>query len=143
MYRQSLPGDAATARMDGIWQLNTPWYLHHHLNPRNVETCPPRGEEKGDSMANAILTSLVGMLDKGSLGALAGTLGESEQSVASAMQSSMAAVVGAMASKSEDPKMLRKLLKLSPSTPEGASLSEMAGTISDSSSPWISGGKRI
>jgi outer membrane protein OmpA-like peptidoglycan-associated protein len=94
-------------------------------------------------MANSLLTSLLGMLDKRSVGGIAGALGESEQSVSRGMQSSIAAVLGGLASKAEDPGTLRTMLDLAPNASGGSTLSQLASGFSDANSPLISGGKRV
>jgi OOP family OmpA-OmpF porin len=91
----------------------------------------------------AVLTSLFSMLDQRNVGGIAGALGESEQSVSRGMQSSIAAVLGGLASKSEDPGTLSKLLDLAPKTSGDTIWSQMASGISDPNSPLMSGGKQI
>jgi hypothetical protein len=54
-------------------------------------------------MANSLLTSLLDTLDQRSLGGIVGALGEPEQAVSLGMHSSIAAILGGLASKSEDP----------------------------------------
>jgi outer membrane protein OmpA-like peptidoglycan-associated protein len=94
-------------------------------------------------MADSLFTSLRGMLDSRCVGELAGRLGESEHSVSRGMQSSIAAVLGGLASKSEDASALRKILDLAPSASGNVSWSQMASNVSDPNSPLISGGKRL
>jgi OOP family OmpA-OmpF porin len=94
-------------------------------------------------MADSLFTSLLGMLDNRCVGELAGRLGESEQAVSRGMQSSIAAVLGSMASKSEDSSALRKILDLAPSTSGYGSWSQIASNVSDPNSPVISGGRRL
>jgi OmpA-OmpF porin, OOP family len=91
----------------------------------------------------ALLTSLFSMLDKCSVGGIADALGESEQSVTHGMQSSIAAVLGGMASKSQDPSTLGKMLDLAPKTSGDATWSQMAQGVSDPNSPLMSTGKRV
>jgi OmpA-OmpF porin, OOP family len=91
----------------------------------------------------ALLTSLFNMLDRSNVGGIAGALGESEQSVSRGMQSSIAAVLGGLASKAADPGTLRTLLDLAANVPSGATLSQLASGVSDVNSPLISAGKRV
>jgi outer membrane protein OmpA-like peptidoglycan-associated protein len=91
----------------------------------------------------ALLTSLFSMLDKRSVGGIAEALGESEQSVSHGMQSSIAAVLGGMASKSQDPNTLGKILDLAPKTSGDSIWSQMAHGVSDPNSPLMSIGKTV
>jgi OmpA-OmpF porin, OOP family len=92
-------------------------------------------------MADSLLTSLLGILDQRSIGGIAGSLGESEHSVSQGLKSSIAAVLGGMASKSGDPNALRNILDLAPTT--SGDLSQIGRAVSDPNSPLISGGKRL
>jgi OOP family OmpA-OmpF porin len=94
-------------------------------------------------MADSLFTSLIGMLDRRSVAELAGRLDEFEQSVLRGTQSSIAAVLGCLASKSRDPGALRKILDIVPSTSGDANWFEMARNVTDSNSPVISEGKRL
>jgi outer membrane protein OmpA-like peptidoglycan-associated protein len=91
----------------------------------------------------ALLTSLFSMLDQRNVGGIADALGESEQSVSRGMQSSIAAVLGGMASKSEDPNTLGKILDLAPKTSGDSIWSQMAHGVSDPNSPLMSIGKTV
>jgi OmpA-OmpF porin, OOP family len=92
-------------------------------------------------MNDSLLSSLFGMLDQRSIGGIAGSLGESEHSVSQGLKSSIAAVLGGMASKSGDPSALRTILDLAPTAVGG--LSQIGQGIVDPNSPLISGGKRL
>jgi OmpA-OmpF porin, OOP family len=94
-------------------------------------------------MADSLLASLFGMLDSRSISGIAGALGASEQSVTQGLKSSIASLLGGMASKSEDPAALRNMLDLAPSAAGDMTLSQVARAASDPSSPIISGGKRL
>jgi OmpA-OmpF porin, OOP family len=91
----------------------------------------------------ALLTSLFSLLDKGKVGGIAAALGVPEQSVSQGMQSSIAAVLGGMANKSEDPSSLSKILDLTPKVSGDAIWSQMAQGVSDPNSPLMSTGKRV
>lgn len=94
-------------------------------------------------MANSLVTSLLGMLDTGSVGRLADVLGEPEQSVTRGIQTSIATVLGGLASKSQDPSSLRSIMDLAPSTLGDVTWSRMASGLSDPASPLISLGSRV
>src|SRR5260370_41754868 len=83
---------------------------------------------KAIEMSDSMFSSLLGMLDKPSLGGIASALGESEQSVSHGMESSIAAVLGGLAAKSEDPNSLRRILDLVPGTLRGVTGSQMASS---------------
>jgi len=96
-------------------------------------------------MANSLFTSLLGMLDKRTTSGIAGALGEPEQSISRGLESSIAAVLGGLASKSQDPDTLSRIMELAPNVSESAAWPHIAGGLPDmnSSSPLISGGKRV
>ena len=91
----------------------------------------------------ALLASLLSMLDQRNVGGIADALGEPEQSVSHGMQSSIAAVLGGMASKSQDPSTLGTMLDLAPKTSQDAIWSQMANAVSDPNSPLMSAGKTV
>ena len=92
-------------------------------------------------MADSLFSSLLGILDQPSIGGIAGSLGESEHSVSQGLKSSIAAVLGGMASKSGDPSALRNILDLAPTA--SGDLSQISHAVADPNSPLISGGKRL
>ena len=89
---------------------------------------------------DSLFTSLIGMLDPRTVEGIAGSLGASGQSVSKGLRSSIAAVLGSLASKSEDPHALRTMLD---SAPGDTTLPDIAHEASDPNSPLISGGKRL
>ena len=91
-------------------------------------------------MADSLFTSLLGMLDPRTVEGIAGSLGASGQSISQGLRSSMAAVLGGLATKSEDPHGLRTILDAAPGD---TSLSDVAHAASDPNSPLISTGKRL
>lgn len=91
----------------------------------------------------ALFTALLSTLDKGGIAALAGALGESESSVLRTMQSSIAAVLGGLASKAQDPGMLRSMLDLAPNTLGGATWAQLAAGVSDPNSALLASGQRV
>ena len=92
-------------------------------------------------MANSLFSSILSMLDTDNISRLAGVLGQPEQSILKGLQSSIAVVLGGLASKSEDPGTLRKILDLAPNAP--GTLSNLANDVSDPNSSLIAGGKRV
>jgi OOP family OmpA-OmpF porin len=91
----------------------------------------------------SLMTDLISTFDKRSLGGIADALGESEQTVSRGMQLTVATVLGGMASKSNDPSLLRKILDMAPSGTGETSLSNLAANIADSNSPLMSAGRGI
>lgn len=91
-------------------------------------------------MADSLFTSLLGMLDPRTVEGLAGSLGTSGQSVAQGLKSSIAAVLGGLATKSEDPHALRAILD---NAPAETTLSDVAHAASDPNSPLLSTGKHL
>ena len=94
-------------------------------------------------MANSLVTSLLGMLDTGSVGRIADVLGEPEQSVTRGVQTSIAAVLAGLASKSQDPASLRRIIDLAPSTLGDLTWSRMASGLSDPTSPLMTLGGHV
>jgi OmpA-OmpF porin, OOP family len=95
-------------------------------------------------MANSLLTSLLDTLDQRSLGGIVGALGEPEQAVSLGMHSSIAAMLGGLASKSEDPSALGKIMDIVPKALLGnTTWSGIANAVSDPNSPLISAGKHV
>jgi len=95
------------------------------------------------NMANSLLASLFSMLDQRGLREISDTLGESEHSVSSGMQSSIAAVLGSIASKAGEPTALRKTLDLLPSGSGNVVWSNVVESASHPQSPLIAEGKRL
>ena len=91
----------------------------------------------------SLITDLINTFDKRSLGGIADALGESEQTVSRGMQSTVATVLGGLASKSDNSGLLRKILDMAPSGTAETSWSNLAGNIADSNSPLMSTGKGI
>jgi outer membrane protein OmpA-like peptidoglycan-associated protein len=91
----------------------------------------------------SLLTDLFNTLDKRSLGGMADTLGESDQTVSRGMQSALGTVLGGMATKSDNPTFLRKMLDMVPSGMGDVSWPSLAGSVGDPNSPMMSAGKRM
>ena len=92
-------------------------------------------------MADSLFSSLKEMLDKRAVGAIAGSLGQPEQSVSRGMESSIAALLGGLATKAADPETLRKLLDSAP--PGETWWGDIASGVSDPNSPLVASGKRL
>jgi OOP family OmpA-OmpF porin len=91
-------------------------------------------------MAESLFSSLLGMLDQHTTDAIAGSLGASGQSVTQGLKSSIAAVLGSLASKAEDPHALRTIVD---SAPGDTTLPDVARAASDPNSPLIQMGRRV
>lgn len=102
-----------------------------------------RGWGKERDMPDSMFGSLLNMLDKQSVGDVAHALGQPEQSVARGMESSVAAMLGGLASKSEDSGALRKILDIVPSTSGAVSWSQIASGVADPNSSLMAMGKRL
>jgi outer membrane protein OmpA-like peptidoglycan-associated protein len=87
--------------------------------------------------------SLLNMLDKNTVGDVAHALGQPEASVARGMESSIASMLGGMASKSGDSGLLQKILAMVPGTSGPVSWTQMAGSITDPNSTLMATGKRL
>jgi OmpA-OmpF porin, OOP family len=94
-------------------------------------------------MTNSIFATLLNMLDGRTVGEVAHALGQPEQSVMRGMESSIAAMLGGLANKSNEPGALQKILDIVPSTAGPASWSQMAGSIATPNSPLMAAGKRL
>jgi outer membrane protein OmpA-like peptidoglycan-associated protein len=82
-------------------------------------------------------------LDKSNVSQIASSMGESEQSVARGLESSIASVLGAMAAKAEDSGALRKMLDLAPEESGDISWSRLASGLTTPALPWLLKGKQI
>ncbi len=92
-------------------------------------------------MADSLFSSLREMLDRRTVAAIAGSLGQPEQSVSRGIETSIAALLGGLATKAGDNGTLRKLLD---SAPQGdTSWGDIGSAVTDPSSPLIASGKRL
>lgn len=92
-------------------------------------------------MADSLLATLFGMLDSRTISGIAERLGAPEQPVSQGLKSSIASILGGMASKSEEPNVLRSMLDRAPAGE--TTFSQMAAAVSDPNSPLIAGGRHI
>jgi len=89
----------------------------------------------------SLISELFSTIDRGALSGIAQKLGEPEQSVSRGLQSSMAATLGGLATQSENPSALRRLLDLVPSG--DLSLTNAIGAIGDPNSSLLTTGKHL
>jgi outer membrane protein OmpA-like peptidoglycan-associated protein len=101
------------------------------------------GEEREISMADSMVASLLNTVDSSAVGAVAHALGQPEQMVSRGMESSIAGLLGALASKSSDPSALQRILDIVPSTPGAVSWSQIAGSLADPNSSLMAAGRRL
>ena len=94
-------------------------------------------------MSDSMFGSLLNMLDKHTVGEVANALGQPQTSVARGMESSIAAMLGGIASKSEDTGALQKILDMVPSTSGAISWSQIASSVADPNSSLMATGKRL
>jgi len=94
-------------------------------------------------MTGSMFASLLNMLDSRIVGEVAHALGQPEQSVSRGMESSIAAVLAGLASKSNDSNALKKTLDLVPSTAGAISWPQMVGSVADPNSSLMAVGKRL
>lgn len=92
-------------------------------------------------MADSLFSSLRNMLDQHTVSQMAGALGQPEQSVSRGIDSSLAALLSGLFSKSNDPAALRSMLDIAPS--REISGEQIASGISDPNSPLMATGKRL
>src|SRR5215467_14188811 len=91
----------------------------------------------------SLISDLFSSLDKRNLTGIADGLGESDLSVSRGMQGAIAAVMGGLATKSNNPSFLRRILDLAASGTSDVSWSRMTSSLADPNSSLISGGKQI
>jgi len=91
-------------------------------------------------MADSLLSSLLQTLDNQTIGQMSNALGDSGQAIARGAESSVASVLGGLASQSQDPSLLRRMIE---AAPEGAGWSSMVDALRTADSPLIAGAKRI
>jgi OmpA-OmpF porin, OOP family len=91
----------------------------------------------------SLLTDLFSTLDKRSLTGISSALGEPEQSVSRGIQTSIATVLGGLASKSDNHTLFRRILDMAPSDPGGVSWTNLASGVADPSSPLMTTGKNM
>jgi OmpA-OmpF porin, OOP family len=93
-------------------------------------------------MPDSLYTSLLNTLDKSSIGSIARALGQGEQSVSRCLEMSITSIFAALASKGGDTGALHRMMDLAPSASD-VNWSQLAGEVSKTNSPLLSGGKRL
>lgn len=94
-------------------------------------------------MSDSIFASLLSTLDKRTVGDVAHALGQPEESVSRGMETSIASLLGGMASKSQDSGTLQKVLDTVSGAGGDFSWSQMAGSLAAPSSSAMTAGKRV
>jgi OmpA-OmpF porin, OOP family len=94
-------------------------------------------------MPESIIATLLEVLDEGNVSEIAHSLRQSEQSILCCLESSIIAIVGGLARKSEDFAGFRKILTLLPGNSEELSWSNLAESLLDPNSSLIGSGNRI
>jgi outer membrane protein OmpA-like peptidoglycan-associated protein len=91
----------------------------------------------------SLLTDLFSTLDKRSLSGIGDALGETGQTVSGGMQGAIATLLGGLATKSDNPTFLRKMLDLVPSGLGNMTWSNMASGIADPNSTGMTTGRNM
>jgi OmpA-OmpF porin, OOP family len=99
--------------------------------------------EKGVLMADSMFASLLNTLDSKAISEVAHTMGQPAQSVSKGLESSVAAVLGGLTSKSNDPTALQRIIDTVPSTAGPVSWSQLASGLAAPNSPLIATGNRL
>jgi len=94
-------------------------------------------------MADSLFTAVLSMFDQRGFRGISSALEESEHAVSNGMQSSVAAVLGSIASKAGDSSTLRKTIDLLPNGSGNITWSDVVESAYDPQSPLIVGGKRL
>ncbi len=94
-------------------------------------------------MSDSIFASLLNTLDRRTVGDVAHALGQPEESVSRGMETSIASLLGGMASKSQDSGTLQKVLDTVSGAGGDFSWSQMAGSLAAPSSSAMTAGKRV
>jgi outer membrane protein OmpA-like peptidoglycan-associated protein len=94
-------------------------------------------------MPESLFAALLHAFDRSGISQIARTLGESEQGIARGMESSIASVLGAMASRASDPGALRRMLDLVPGSDVDISCSKLLAGLSNGGSPLLVTGKKM
>jgi|SRR5581483_10795239 len=94
-------------------------------------------------MPDSLLRTLYSLLDAHAVGAVADSLGTSKDAALQGLKAGIAAVLGGMLGKAEDPNVLLAVLQICPKRPAEVSLSEIARNGFDSNSLTIAAGRDI
>ena len=91
----------------------------------------------------SVFTSLLNTVDRRAIDGVAHALGQPEQAVSRGMESCIAALLGGLVSKSNDPGALHRILDIVPSSAGAVSWSQIAGSVGDPNSPLMAASKRL
>jgi OOP family OmpA-OmpF porin len=91
----------------------------------------------------SVFASLLNTVDRRAIDGVAHALGQPEQAVSRGMESCIAALLGGLASKSNDPGALRRILDIVPSSSGAVSWSQIAGSVGDPDSSLMAASKRL
>lgn len=94
-------------------------------------------------MSDSMFASLLNTLDKRTVGEVAHAIGQPEQSVSHGMETSIAALLGGVASKSQDTGILQKALDTVSGTGGDISWSQMVSGVTNPTSSVMTAGKRV
>jgi OOP family OmpA-OmpF porin len=94
-------------------------------------------------MADSMFASLLNTLDSKAISEVAHTMGQPAQSVSKGLESSVAAVLGGLTSKSNDPTALQRIIDTVPSTAGPVSWSQLSSGLAAPNSPLIAAGNRL
>lgn len=94
-------------------------------------------------MADSIFNSLLNMVDSRMIGDVSQTLGAPTQAVSRAMEPSIAALLSGLASKSDNPGILRQILDMVPGSAARGNWSSIATAASDPNSSLMTAGKHL
>lgn len=95
-------------------------------------------------MSDTVFTSLLSGLKQIDIRSLAGSTGESEQSVSRGLEASLATLLSGLSDKAGDSNVLQKIVDLASKAPADIPASTLAqSNLSDRASPLLSGGKHL
>ena len=83
-------------------------------------------------MASSILNTITGMLSSNEISKLSGRLGESESALSSGITSTVAAMIGGLAQKADDPSAMRQIFNMATSAPSDVNVSNLIGGVPSS-----------
>lgn len=91
----------------------------------------------------SVFASLLNTVDRRAINGVAHALGQPEQAVSRGMESCIAALLGGLASKSNDPSALRRILDIVPSSAGAVSWPQIAGSVGDPDSSLMAASKHL
>ena len=94
-------------------------------------------------MADSMFASLLNTLDSKAISDVAHSMGQPAQSVSKGLESSVAAILGGLTSKSNDPTAMQRIIDTVPSTTGPISWSQLASGLATPNSPLMAIGNRL